>query len=323
MKKKIEKKELLGKTIDIHTHAGGINFTNYYLSAFPYCSNISDLILNMNVNNIDYSVTFPVPTNINTKNSPMIDKELRRIIQKYEKHPYYYENMRLLKEAEIFGDNKILPFIMLSLYSKIDLQIESYYELMEKYPIYGFKINASTDCVDIKEILHNEKLKLFLVEQGLPIMFHSSQDLYCSGENILSLAKELPSVRMCAAHLGRLDQNILDYINRLDNLWFDFSPVIKLFDTLKQTNSDFFAKTGINKCEDLINYLYKKYDSKLLYGSDYPWCYCGYLDSFVNNNLSHIYDENVKVLKKLPKKTQKTVLNVNAINYLYGGHKYD
>lgn len=67
----------------------------------------------------------------------------------------------------------------------------------------------------------------------------------------------------------------------------------------------------------------KNYDSKLLYGSDYPWCYCGYLNSFVNNNLSHIYDENVKVLKKLPKKTQKTVSNVNAINYLYGGHKYD
>ena len=64
MKEKIKREDLENKFIDIHTHATGINYTNYYLEAFPYCCNICDLVTNMKSNNVDYSVTFPIPTNI-------------------------------------------------------------------------------------------------------------------------------------------------------------------------------------------------------------------------------------------------------------------
>lgn len=318
MKARITKEMLKGKCIDVHTHAGGINFTNYYLKAFPYCNNINDLIFKMKKNGIDYSVCFPIPTNIDTYNSPSIDKDIRRIIELYEKHPYYFENERLLNESIIFGDNKVLPFIMISLYSKIDEQIDAYLELKEKYEIYGFKINASTDRKNINSILYNDKLKLFLEEEKKPIMIHSANDEYSSGISCLDLVRELKNVRFCIAHVARLEEKFFSEINNLENTWFDFSPIIKLYEMLRIQKHDFFQKHNINSIFEFVMYLCDNFPDKVLFGTDYPWSYCGYLDANIDKNLCNIYEENIKILKKVPINTCKKICTDNTLNYLFG-----
>jgi len=318
MKEKIKREDLANKFIDIHTHATGINYTNYYLEAFPYCCNICDLVTNMKLNNVDYSVTFPIPTNINTKNSPEIDKEIRKTIEKYENHPYFYENKRLLQEVEIFGENKILPFVMISLYSKIEEQIESYLELKEEYPIYGFKINPSTDGTNVKTILNNKVLKNFFEKEKLPIILHCSTDEYSRGDYIFDVVKELKTVRFCIAHAARLNEKVFNELNNINNLWIDCSPLIKLFEVLKKQNSEFFIKNKINSCTEFIEFLYNNFENKTLFGTDYPWSYCGYLESNINNNLSNIYEDNIKILKKTPGAIKNKIANKNCINYLYG-----
>lgn len=315
---RIDRESLKDKCIDIHTHAAGINFTNYYLGAFPYCNNISDLVKNMQINGIDYSVTFPVPTNIDTDNSPDIDRDIRKVIESYERHPYFFENQRLLNESIIFGNGQILPFIMLSLHSKIDEQIESYLELKEKYNIYGFKINPSTDRKNISTLLCNDKLVSLLEEEKLPVMIHSANDDYSSGESCLLLAKELNEVRFCIAHAARLDDKFLDEIICLHNTWFDLSPIIKLYELLKQQRTDYFIGNNINNMYEFITFLCAQFPDKVLFGTDYPWCYCGYLESNIDKNLSNLYEENVKVFKKLPSSTYKRITTNNSIDYLFG-----
>lgn len=317
-KSKISREILSDKCIDIHTHAVGINFTNYYLGAFPYCNNISDLVTNMQKNNIDYSVTFPVPTNIDTHSSPNIDKDIRKVIELYEKHPYFFENQRLLNETIIFGNGQILPFIMLSLYSKIDEQIETYLKLKEKYNIYGFKINPTTDRKNISTILYNNKLKSFLEKENLPIMIHSASDEYSSGKSCLSLVKELKNVRFCIAHVARLDESFLTEINDLKNTWFDLSPIIKLYELLKKQNANYFINNSINSIYEFVMFFCNNFSNKVLFGTDYPWSYCGYLESNIDKELSNIYGENVKVFQRLPINIYKKITTDNNMDYLFG-----
>lgn len=318
MKSRITRDTLSDKCIDIHTHASGINFTNYYLGAFPYCNNISDLVSKMQQNGIDYSVTFPVPTNVDTYNSPNIDKDIRKVLELYEKHPYFFENQRLLNETIIFGNGKILPFIMLSLYSKIDEQIDTYLELKEKYDIYGFKINPTTDRKNISTILYNDKLKSFLEKENLPVMIHSASDEYSSGISCLSLVKELKNVRFCIAHAARLDDSFLAKVNDLKNTWFDLSPIIKLYELLKIQKADYFIKNNINSIYEFVMFLCNNFSDKVLFGTDYPWSYCGYLKSNLDKELINIYEENIKVFKKLPINTYKKITTDNAMDYLFG-----
>lgn len=320
-KEKISRETLKDKTIDIHTHAAGINFTNYFLEAFPYCNNVCDLVTNMQKNGVDYSVTFPVPTNINTFTSPNIDKDIRKVIEAYEKHPYYFENKRLLEESIIFGNNQILPFIMISLHSKIDEQIETYYELKEKYNIYGFKINPSTDRKNISTILHSEKLKSFFEKEKLPILIHSANDDFSSGTSCLSVVEELKNIRFCIAHVARMNEGFLDKVNDLKNTWFDLSPLIKLYEMISIQNSKFLKKHNINTITEFIIYLCNTYPDKVIYGSDYPWSYCGYLKSNLDKQLSDIYEENVKLLKMVPNSVSKKISSQNSINYLFGNKK--
>lgn len=55
---------------------------------------------------------------------------------------------------------------------------------------------------------------------------------------------------------------------------------------------------------------------KVLFGTNYPWSYCGYFESNLDKELSNIYEENIKVFKKLPINTYKKNYN-NTMDYLF------
>ena len=253
---KISREEIGNSLIDSHTHACGINYTNYYLEAFPYCCNVTELISNMEKNNIGYAVTFPVVSNINTANSPIIDKEIREVIKKYESCPYYYENLRLLKETEIYGKNKILPFVIISLDSKIEEQIQHIHTLEEKYNIYGFKIHPSSDQKSLLSIINNGTLMRFISESKKPVTIHSSFDDFSLPSSFFPVFEELSDIRFCVAHIGRMEKKFIEkYIEAkyLDEILIEQEQEI---DSLQRDKQDIKAylkailKSAENKLDE-------------------------------------------------------------------------
>jgi len=59
MKKHIQRDDLLGKTIDVHTHAG-IQMREAVQLSFPYSSSVEDLAYRQRANGVDAMVVFPI-----------------------------------------------------------------------------------------------------------------------------------------------------------------------------------------------------------------------------------------------------------------------
>ncbi len=318
---KISREEIGNSLIDSHTHACGINYTNYYLEAFPYCCNVTELILNMEKNNIGYAVTFPVVSNINTANSPIIDKEIREVIKKYESCPYYYENLRLLKETEIYGKNKILPFVIISLDSKIEEQIQHIHTLEEKYNIYGFKIHPSSDQKSLLSIINNDTLMRFISENKKPVTIHSSFDDFSLPSSFFPVFEELSDIRFCVAHIGRMEKKFIERLNYYSNIWIDISPLKKLTSYLEEQYIKKNVKVynfDYSNIIEFVNFLYSNFGDKVIFGTDFPWVNCGYLNNNLSNKLYDEYGENIKILDLLDKSIVDKIANENTKDYLFG-----
>ena len=61
---RIEPKELEGKLIDVHSHSGGMDLSNFYKSLHPSTQDILDLEANGYRAGVDFQVVFPMPTTI-------------------------------------------------------------------------------------------------------------------------------------------------------------------------------------------------------------------------------------------------------------------
>lgn len=318
---KISRENIGTSLIDSHTHACGINYTNYYLEAFPYCCNITELISNMEKNDIGYAVTFPVVSNINTSNSPVIDKEIRQVIKKYEKCPYYYENLRLLKETEIYGKNKILPFVIISLDSKIEEQIQYIQILEEKYNIYGFKIHPSSDQKSLLSIINNDILMKFISDSKKPVTIHSSFDDFSLPSSFLPVFEELSDIRFCVAHIGRMERKFIDKLNYYSNVWIDVSPLKKLTSYLEEQctkGNDKVYNLDYSNIAGFINFLYNNFKDKVIFGTDFPWVNCGYLDNNLSSKLYDEYGENIRILNSFEKSVVTKIANENIKDYIFG-----
>ena len=59
VEKHIRRADLVGKTVDIHSHAG-IQIREAAQINFPYCSSAEDLAYRHKANGVDFGVVFPI-----------------------------------------------------------------------------------------------------------------------------------------------------------------------------------------------------------------------------------------------------------------------
>ncbi|MBO5804328.1 MAG: amidohydrolase family protein [Bacteroidales bacterium] len=315
----ITRVSLLGKTIDCHTHSGGINIAHYLLEAYPYCCTIPELISKMNSVNIDISVTFPLPNNQDLKEYPEVNRLSQNII-KYEPCLYYLANRRLLMESKMYGEERVLPFVIFSLYGDYYRQIEHINNLKDEYDIYGIKIHTSCDHINVTRIIEEPILLDFFEKLSLPIMIHSGFEDYSNAYNMCEVFKKLRHIRFCVAHAGRMNKDFLEQLYYLENVWIDISSIPILHKSLinKRNNSNVLPLDYTTPYE-MIYYLIDKYPQKVLFGTDYPWVECGYLKNHKSiHNGNDKYKESSNVLRSLEPNVQRLISNENICDFLFG-----
>lgn len=314
---KISRDSLSDKVIDVHTHCGGINFTHYFLEAFPYCCTIRELILNMDNAKVDFSVTFPIPTNICTDISPKVDKQTREIIMNNEPCLYYLANRRLLMETNMYGRGRVMPFVLFSLYNDFERQIENIKTLIKEYDIYGVKIHTSTDHTSLNRIIEVPALSSFFQDLKLPIIIHSGFEEYSDATEMCTVFERLSGIRFCVAHAGRMKSQFLDKIGMMDNVWIDISPLSHLSETLIGRSDD-IVRLDYSNPINMVNYLIERFPNKVLFGTDYPWVNCGYLSNYKNKTMGDDYQKCLDILNQLSPTNAKKTSNINTCDFLFG-----
>lgn len=304
--------------IDVHTHCCGIDFTHYFMELFPYCCTVKELVMYMDKGNIDYSVTFPVPTNVCTLGLPKMIQDISTVISRYEPCPYYWANRRLLMEVQMDGRDRILPFVILSLYGDYSKQIENIKSLMQEYDIYGIKIHPAADQTGLQKIIENVELRSFIADSHFPIIVHSGSENCSEAYSMLGVFESLPEIRFCVAHAGRMDSRFIDQLSRFDNVWIDVSPIYKLPDILAKTTNSNVLQLDFDNPLSIIQYFLRYYPNKVIFGTDYPWVACGSLKMYKDAPLDDYYMKSVESLRQLPFEEMTTIANRNTCDFLFG-----
>lgn len=302
--------------IDAHTHCCGINIQNFMKLSYPYSCNVSELLLRMENSDIDYSIAFPIPT------SPVIIENLFTYVNNDAGNSTLWFlnliNEHFLKEVELFGKKKILPFVLLSIKESMLEQIDNIKALSKKYDIYGIKIHPTNDETPIQTLVDNSTVISELNKLNLPIILHSSsKDPYCYANDILKLAKKLPDTRICIAHAGRLQQSFIEQLKEYRNVWIDVAPTIFLSQIFNQYPPSLEDHIDFVHPENLVYYLFEKFPDKVLWGTDYPWVLGGHLSKFQGHQ-GDLYEKNINILRSFPSQMSYQLSNQNVLQFLFG-----
>lgn len=88
-------------------------------------------------------------------------------------------------------------------------------------------------------------------------MSHTRLDDFSNPNNLIKLAKEVPGLPLCAAHMAKYDLKFFKSLNdlNLNNLFIDTSPLISMttrYDIPVETIKYFELNDKANKIEQII-----------------------------------------------------------------------
>ena len=291
--------------IDVHCHLGGVLLGNILNGSYPYSQDPLDLIRKMQANKIDYSICFPFPLNGEFGLT------------------YDLFNQLLLQESQKFGDNKLLPFMGISLDDNLQTQLQSIDSLRSKYNIYGFKIYPPNDKYSINDKAVESILSEYVEKYNLPLIFHTAFSGNGNPLNILDFAKHHPNIRLVLAHAARFNENAFQEIKTLENVYLDCSPLNLLCALMRkycEKHTCAFDRSLFFEPNKTFMELYKLFPDKLVWGSDAPYNYSTNFqeDEWTEYNQSYSYEENAAFIFTLDEKIREKVAHKNTLNFLFG-----
>lgn len=315
---------LSGKLIDGHTHIG-IFVKSLFDDKYPASGDSINLLEKMDMHSIDYSIVFPFPDHFIGNDDTPYDKVMKLI----GKTPYKLANERLLLEINCLDINRFLPFLMFSINYGIDEQITYLKQLAEEKQIYGLKYYPDSDMVNVKNLLVSGKRFIeLLLQYNLPLVIHCSEGAsvnsngYSNPLDILQLAKEYPTLRLCIAHMGQFNETLIDSIlvNKYKDVYLDTSPFLHLCN-VRRIN-------GKKNCLDLdysepllvMKGMYSLLPDNIIWGTDFPFNYtCNLNNEMHNKDFSgFVYREYIELLNKLPDEIMFKIASQNTIKFLFG-----
>ncbi len=310
------------KIIDCHTHSAGVDFFGVVRGHYPFSQDVDILSNRLKNNNIDYAITFPFPNTTFYDISSFID------VFQYKpsglsNFPFEQENINLINQLKHFQIDNLLPFLSFSLNDKVEEQVQNLERLIKDNYVYGLKYHTFTDHHSALDILKHTRLIDCIKEHDLPLLIHSGQQKMTSPLHIYELAKALPEVQICAAHLGRFNKKFWELITQqpLPNLFVDMSPFINLHSrfALNKYKSEETLDCDHYDVLKALLCICKLLPNNLLWGTDSPYTYTQYIDG--KNKCIISYEDEVNLLKKLNYQTVKKVASQNILRFLFG-NKY-
>ena len=311
--------ETLGTT-DIHTHAVGIDMYNLLNERFPTTQSVRDLVDKAEKNNVDNIVVFPIATVLyydpyHLQNGDFVKGNL-------EEFPYQITNPALLREAKVFGKDKLLPFMAIHPTEKVDEQINFLNSVAQD--IYGLKLHTRTTNTTATD-LHETAFIDFARTNNIPILIHTKNvPEFTNAKHVITLAANNSEVRFCIAHLCDFDIDLLGKIPLYDNLFVDTSPFLTLCELAADGDFDQVSsnlvETDYHNPAKCLEDIYNLVSDSLLWGTDEPWTATSDYDGTLLTDFS--YDDEVEVLRQLKRNGREDIVSkitkVNTAKFLFG-----
>ncbi len=262
--------------IDVHSHCGGMDLSNFLHYRYPCSQDIVDLYFKCKGSNVAHQVVFPMPT------SSYYD------IPAYWKHgiykpsgfcnfPFEKENEYLLKAVEkiSFPHQHFLPFLSFSLQDKVKEQ-ESYFVnniFKHRQLVWGLKFHTSVDQKNALEIEKESQFMDIITEMQRPLIIHTGFNECSDPMKVLELASRHPNTNVCAAHFGAFSK---DFANLLDdypykNLFFDTSGLFSLCRYIKESGRNDVVELNYGKPMEVLEHYFMRFPERILWGTDSPW----------------------------------------------------
>lgn len=303
--------------IDVHTHAG---FDHYGVirRRYPTSQSIKDLVFKLDSSEVDFSVTFPCPNSTYYFDLMSLPKQEYILEPRpVESFPYEFSNRQLLYETRLFGRKKVMPFAFIFPGFEEEKQIKSLEELARKGYLFGLKHHTLVGAISARSLINSPFIEL-AKKYSLPVMIHSGVDQFSRPEHIMDLAENHTNVRFCIAHAGEFEKSAYERFLRLKykNVFFDCSPFISICALNKDQSG---AKIDINykNPREALIQLYEMVANSLVWGTDEPWT------TIIDNSKGEIlvkvdYQDEVDLLKSLPKNIRESISFINTTKLLFG-----
>ena len=292
--------------VDCHTHSGAIDINNYYHMKYPAMNDVMNLNNLLIDNNVDYAITFPMPSTI-YYNVKRYWAERVFVESGMSDFPFAIENSYLLVEISFWNCDNILPFLSFSLNDKIKEQLIYLETTFEKYNYYGLKYHSKVDQNAFESLLKKGRSFLdFLIEKNIPLIFHVETSGISSPMGVFSLANLYPQLRISLAHYAGMNKEFFreydDYLKSNCNIFFDTAPSLCMCRRyLSIYPNESIISLDYSRPDKVNEYFLGKYVNTILWGTDAPWLFSA--DLYNNENIEHIsYIEEMALYKELRKR---------------------
>jgi len=218
-------------TTDCHTHSGTLDYYNMFTKNIPYTQSVDDLMLKAKLAGIDNVVTFPFPSSSYWNIKFLVEKG-EWVPSGYSDFPYQSENEILLRACKVNG-GPIFPFLCIDPKTKQQEQIDYLINLWDQGKFFGLKHHSLATNTKVSD-LTKSGFGDFMAERDIPLIVHTSYlDPFSNPHFALDFAKEFPTVRLSIAHLGWLDETVLQKVKESENLFTDCSTILQITDFFK------------------------------------------------------------------------------------------
>lgn len=333
---RIEPEDLVGNTIDVHSHLG-VSLKAYACLEYPYAQSVEGLYYRQLAGGVDVNVVFPF--------SPDLFFNLRRLIdgvavpdnEPISPMPYGRENRLLMQEIFLCCpelQRRFLPFVSVDPGREVAAQIKALEQLEADYPIYGIKILPVFCQTRITSLLdEGQPILEFARARDIPFLFHTtadSREQYSQARFAFEVIERNRDLRFCLAHCIGFHKGYLDKAAALGNVWVDTAAMKIQVELAAQgspvmaTGDDRFDADYSDHCY-VMRQLAEVYPEMMLWGSDSP-AYSYIVrrrqgegeNAFEDFRLKGTYEDEVAALHCLSPAVRQAVCNGNTLRFLFG-----
>ncbi len=301
----------INEIVDCHTHSGGTDTYNFFAGNIPHTQSVEDLALKARQNGVDRVVTFPFPGS-SYYNARLLVTEGKRVPSGLQDFPYQVENLVTARDCQTTGQN-LIAFACVDPTIKINEQVDSLRKMHGARLIHGLKLHTLASGCTAQE-LETSGFIDFALEKDLPIIVHSGTDNLSRPENVLNIGKKYPRLRICAAHLAGLNEEVLADIRKTENVFVDCVPFIQLCNSVRDSDNSvsFPNRIDHNQPASSLAKYGEQLTNNFLWGTDEPWTTNVEASGRVRAN--HGYSGETTVLAELFKISPQVAMAIAVTN---------
>ncbi len=297
--------------IDVHSHCGGMDLSNFMHYRYPCSQDIIDLYFKCRDLKVAHQVVFPMPTSSYYDISAYWKSGVYKP-SGFCDFPFEKENEYLLKAVEKlpFPEHHFLPFLSFSLQDKVKEQESNLVNNICRRAgcVWGLKFHTSVDQKNAMQIEQESQFIDIITELQRPLIIHTGFNECSDPMKVLELASRHPDTNICAAHFGAFSK---EFAKQLDdypykNLFLDTSGLFSLCRYIKESGRTDVVELNYDKPSEVLEHYFSRFPERILWGTDSPWYNSADLNEEKTLIKARAYSDEVKFISAFDKAQLKT-----------------